>query len=74
MFPHTWISIPVKGDLIMLPNGTLLHFQMFSLRVIEILAAVRREDSGGNLQFAGTKGKGKNLLLPTSLRQGYLST
>lgn len=56
MLPYKWISIPVNGYWIMLPNGTLLHFQMFSHRVIEILATVRREDSRGNLQFAGTKG------------------
>lgn len=65
MFPYTWISIPVKGDLIMLPNGTLLHFQMLShLKVIESLAPVRREESRGNQQFAGTK-EDKNCSFPS---------
>lgn len=51
-------SIPANGDLIMLPRGTLLHFLLFSHRVIEIeiLAPARTKDSQGNLQFAGTKG------------------
>lgn len=65
MLPYK--SIPVNADWIMLPNGTLLHFQMFSHRVIEILAPVRREEI---CSLKAPKEEDKNLLFSTSSGQG----
>lgn len=73
MFPYTWISIPGNADLIKLPHGTLLHFQMFSHRVIEILQEERTHEEICSLQAQRRKIKfAVSHLLRTGWRRIFL--